>query len=185
MAKMQGNQRRWYDHPDDKGANGRNFEVDARLKATPKTKVLRAQGAGKRDHTIRIDAKTVSIEYKTNCGTVTDTFATPIFNDIDLNDKATLAPYIAPKATIIVYAVNVGTDYDVLTDSYVFTREQFIDFLFSYGRPLVRRNSKKSGSDYCLNINTYNNSEKKLNYFLNEAYKQPTYGEWLSELGRI
>lgn len=180
MAKKAKGERKYYNNPRDDGKVGRNLEVDARIDATPRTTVLHCQGANKKDHTMMVDGKMLTVEYKHNCGTVTKEYSEPIFDDIDLTDKEVLADYILPDVDIVVYGCEIENDYSTKEDLFVFSRNEFIDFLFGYEKTMLRRNLKNG---YCLNIQSLN-SNRKVKYAVNACLDQMCYGDWLKSIGR-
>ena len=158
MAKVGKGERRIYNNPDDCGRVGRNVEVDARIEISPRTKVLHCQSYNRVDHRVKINGIWYNLEDKIHCGSVTVNYLYNIFEGIDLNDYATLAQYILPKADFVAYGYDVDeSTYDVNDDLFVFTREEFIDFLFGYEKPMLKVNRKDGG--YCLNIQTYKTSK--------------------------
>ena len=182
MAKTLNGLRRFYVNPRDCGRVGRNVEVDARIEISPRTKVLHCQTDNKVDHRVKINGVWYNLEDKIHCGTVTTNYLYNIFEDIDLSDYATLAQYILPKADFVAYGYDVSEDYDVNDDLFVFTREEFIDFLFGYEKPMLKVNRKDGG--YCLNIQTYNTSKKRFAYVEETCLDKPCYGVWREENGR-
>lgn len=183
MAKMAKGERRFYNNPADCGRVGRNVEVDARIEISPRTKVLHCMGDNRVDHRIKLDGVWYNLEDKIHCGTVTTNYLDNVFAGIDLNDRDALADYILPKADFVAYGYDVDADaYDVNDDLFVFTRNEFLDFLFGYGKPMLKVNCKDGG--YCLNIQTYNNSKKRFAYVEETCLDMPCYGVWREENGR-
>ena len=182
MAKTIKGIRRFYDNARDCGRVGRNMEVDARINATPRTRVLRCQRDNRLDHTMKVEGQRTKIEIKTNCGTVTDCFLDNVFEGLDLNDRDAISQYILPKVDLVVYGYDVHDGYDVNDDLFVFSRDQFLDFLFGYNKPMVKVNHKDGG--YCLNIQTYTNSKKRFEYVENTCLDMDCYGLYLESIGR-
>ena len=183
MAKVAKGERRIYNNPDDCGRVGRNVEVDARIEISPRTKVLHCQSYNRVDHRVKINGIWYNLEDKIHCGSVTVNYLYNIFEGIDLNDYATLAQYILPKADFVAYGYDVDeSTYDVNDDLFVFTREEFIDFLFGYEKPMLKVNRKDGG--YCLNIQTYKTSKKRFAYVEETCLDKPCYGIFREENGR-
>jgi hypothetical protein len=78
----------------------------------------------------------------------------------------------------IVYIPETYNDMDVLTEAWVFTRQQFLGFLTNYPKPMVKYNSYNGTTD--LNIQSFN-SKRKQQYLWETLEAMPTLGEWLEE----
>lgn len=184
MAKTVNGERRFYDNTQDCGRVGRNVEVDARIEVSPRTKVLHCMGANRVDHRIKVDGQWLNLEDKIHCGTVTTTYVENVFAGIDLNDRNALEAYILPKADYVAYGYDVQEgSYDVNDDLFVFTREEFLDFLFSYNKAMLKVN-RKGDNEYCLNIQSYKTSKKRFAYVEESCLDMPCYGVWREEIGR-
>ena len=183
MAKMNKGERRFYSHPRDCGAVGKNIEVDGRIAGNKDTKILHVQGVGKPDIVRYFKAENnvksmFRIESKINGGTATEEYAVNIFDGIALDDREALESYIFPNAEYVLYGVIDGSDYNVYEDMFIFTRKEFIDVLFGYSCPMLKRNFKNG---YCLNIQCLN-SDKRKNYMIEACLDKPMYGDWLLEM---
>ena len=183
MAKMNKGERKFYSHPKDCGAVGKNIEVDGRIAGNKDTKILHVQGVGKPDIVRYFKAENnvksrFRIESKINGGTATEEYAVNIFDGIALDDREALESYIFPNAEYVLYGVIDGSSYDVYEDMFIFTRQEFLDVLFGYSCPMLKRNFKNG---YCLNIQTLN-SDKRKNYMIEACLDKPMYGDWLLEM---
>lgn len=149
-----------------------NMEVNARRAMSRKTKILFCQMAGHADHRIRINSKMYQIEIKAGCGVL-------IYNLTRNDNPESHIPAIYPKASYIIYSPEPYNEMDVLNETWVFTREQFLNFLTGYGKPMVKYN--ESNGKTRLNIQSFN-SKRKQEYLWETLDNQPTLGEWLEEI---
>lgn len=173
--------KRYYNHPDDKGAKLRNFEVDARFLATPHSEIGYSKGLGKVDHFVTDFTKSIRlrIEYKGGSGTVD-------YNLLDQLDVS-LPPCehindLFQSVDVVVYAPEYENGDDVGEAGFVFTRQQFIDMLNGY-KGMVKYNNK--GGHRALNIQTFTGDKNHLraDYIMNACLDMVNYGEWLESIG--
>lgn len=164
-----------YTHAQDNGKNGKNFEVAVRMAITPRTTVRYCKNATKVDHFIKLNGKRANIEVKTGAGTLDYNHNGELDTAIPATDHIN---GLLADTDFVVYAPTWEGD-DVLENAWVFTRQAFLDMLNGY-KGMVRYTKKTNGT--CINIQTFTNSKKRLNYIWNTTLDQPNLGEWLSEV---
>ena len=157
-----------YTNKQDFAAPSKNFEVNVRVAITPKTTVLYCQSQGRPDHFMNLNGKRVYIEIKAGCGKV-------VYNAVRTDDPMDYVDRFMEGADFIVYTHKAEDGMDIMTEAWVFTRDEFISFLTSYGKPMVKWN----GCD--INIQSFN-SKRKEAYLWDTLDQQPTLGEWLAEV---
>lgn len=164
-------ERKFYNNPQDKGAVQKNIEVTVRLAISPKTKVLKCQEQGKADHRCKYQGTMVNVEIKCGCGKVA-------YNVNPEGPAEAHIPNIYPDMDYIVYIPETYEGMDILTEAWVLTRKQFLDFLTNYPKPMVKYNSYNGTTD--INIQSFN-SKRKQQYLWEILDAMPTLGEWLEE----
>lgn len=158
-----------YTNPNDKGAAQKNAEVDIKAIITPKSRALYCQKMGMVDHKCKYNGHLTGIEIKCGCGKVA-------YNVKPNGNPESHISEIFPKVGYVVYVPELYPEIDYLTESWVFTRQQFIDFLTGYGKPMVKYNTYGNQTD--LNIQSFN-SKRKQEYLWNTISELPTLADWL------
>lgn len=164
-----------YTNPNDFGANGKNFEVAVRMAITPRTKATYCKSMRMTDHRIKVAGKWANIEVKLGAGTVeynrngTLDVTIPATDHID---------DLFPSTNFVIYAPTWDGS-DVLENAWVFTRNDFLAMLANYSG-MVKYNRKSDTTT--INIQTFTNSKRRLNYVWNATLDQPDLCQWLSEI---
>ena len=178
-----------YLNKNDDGRHGKQAEVMVRFSIVERTMLDKVQALGKDDviiYTKNNDGKRERevIEVKLGCGTVDYSDYTDA--KIAGIPAQSFVDNAFPGVAWIVYLPE-ACDADVINDeAWVFSREEFINFLNGYttktGKPadMVKYNNKNGVT--AINIQSFN-SKPKERYLWNTLAGQPTLGEW-KELNR-
>lgn len=168
----------------DDGRHGKQAEVMARFSIVERTTLDKVQALGKDDIIIytKDDENKRSrevIEVKLGCGTVDYSDYTDAKNAGI--PAQSFVDNTFPGVAWIVYLPE-ACDMDAIdNEAWVFSREEFINFLSNYttktGKPadMVKYNNKNGVT--AINIQSFN-SKPKEQYLWNTLANQPTLGEW-------
>ena len=167
-----------YANHKDNGKAGKNFEVAVRMFITPKTTVTTCKSLGKVDHFIKLAGKRVNIEVKSGAGTLDYADHSDAKNaGIPASD---FIASLMPKTDFIIYTPEYDGDAEnVGENAWVFTRQDFINFLQGYAGMV--RYTNKQGAEV-INIQSFKNSKVKNDYVWNGVLDQPSLADWLTEV---
>lgn len=168
------------------GKQGNMVEIRVRKAITPHTKIMWVKPANTCDHRIKLLHTYSTIEIKTGCGKL-------IYNVPKSGEPEDYINSIYPKASLIVYSPEPYADMDILDECWVFTRNEFIQFLMGYTTKTGKHGTMLRFKDYTnkhgklctgLSLQEWKTSTPKTEYIWDTLANVPTLGEWLESIGR-
>lgn len=160
---------REYNNILDDGRFGKTFETRVRVFLSPKTRVGRCKEYKKPDHWMRVGGKTIYIEMKTGCGKL-------LYDVEKIGEPMDYVNNVLPGADYVVYSPKPDEAIDDIgTEAWVATRNEFIAFLTSYNRPMLKWNEHNGKVNVALQSF---NSKKKEEYLWDWIAGLPNLKEW-------
>ena len=169
----------------DDGARGKAFEVAIRkfLQPTSKRVGVTYAHASYGDLRLKMGDKYIKVEVKSACGEL----ATISAEDFELDASAN---GILPKADIIIYCPEVADNIQMEEQSFVFTRNEFIDMVNSYGGrgSILRTKYASREQGYRISFQSFRAetrpkaSKPIADHIWDCCYNQPTVADWIESV---